>query len=1122
MKMKNKLGGICITIILLISAPSVLVYATEMGNTQANSVGLMLDNSNDSSYVVQEGCKVSFELGNAWETGHNMTITVTNTYDKEIRNWEMELCYSKEITSIWNAVIVEEREGCYLIRNDEWNKDIPVGGSISFGIGCEGPFSSFPQEYRVLDNDTIKRNDENDVEVLIKENWNTGCTGEITIWNHSDAVIKDWILEFDCSCNLQSLWEGKIISQEGNHYVVKNVGYNHKINPGETVTLGFWAEGDYYNGLLNNCKVYEYAGEDDVIDETPETSEESDENIGDAYCKEVSKEDIIYDEETGISYAKNQLLVSVYQGVPKEIVEAVAAEMDAEIVGYIALTNDYQFEFNREKTLSELEVLTDFMNGFSFVCDCSLNLCVERVLDGNEVPWEDELYKDGIIAWNKNQYTAYYNNPVTNEKEAGLSYPGGDNWGLKVLHIPEAWEKIENTNAVKVGIYDHGFSKDVHEDLKSIVKQYNNGAIVNNGDHGTHIAGIIGAEHNNVGIAGVSTNAKLYTYSFTNSYYSVMGDKVAFATLIGNQVKVINYSQGLNYQLSYAASNVNARTNAKVIEEINNIASSMSKFLGKLLKMGYDFTIVSSSGNANNKKFIEKSTAEGGIYGYVVDNAGTKECDIEALYNSPINAINDPLVKDRIIVVGSIGCTRKNANDVEYYLAAANNVGGRVDVYAPGEDILSTVSVNFTETDIPGYRLMSGSSMAVPHVAGIVALMYQANPTIGATEVKRIVCDSGSLLIANTQNGTNVAVPNAEVCVSEALNAQKQVTQLNNGLILGRVVDADKEEGIEGLKVKVFRNEENPNASGREVVWGTTDEDGMIICSVPAGVYMMQIEHQGYMPYVIYNICVEANAECYLEKIKLPKLSVSDISIMNFSGRVINNTTAAVVSDAYIRFRKGWNNRTDAYIKDRNGQVISAKTESNGVFNVAIYKGAYTAEIVKDGYVTGYFNINVPAGKTENNICAISPLLSEDEYRIVLTWGRKPMDLDSHLTYYEDGTRQFHIYYGNRTVCYNSNEVAMLDLDDTDGYGPETVTIFIDEGLVESGRFSYSVRDYTNAGKQLSLEMSDSCAKVSLYKGNSLLEIYNVPVNKEGTVWHVFDLDKDGITVLNEYGNTIP
>lgn len=417
---------------------------------------------------------------------------------------------------------------------------------------------------------------------------------------------------------------------------------------------------------------------------------------------------------------------------------------------------------------------------------------------------------------------------------------------------------------------------------------------------------------------------------------------------------------------------------------------------------------------------------------------------------------------------------------------------------------------------------MSGSSMAVPHVAGIVALMYQANPMISATEVKRIVCDSDSLLIGNTQNGTNVAVPNAEVCVREALNTQKQVTQLNNGLILGRIVDADKEEGIEGLKVKVFRNEENPNASGREVVWGTTDEDGMIACSVPAGVYKMQIEHQGYMPYLIHNICVDANAECYLEKIKLPKLSISDISIMNFSGRVINNTTAAVVSDAYIRFRKGWNNRTDAYIKDRNGQVISAKTESNGVFNVAIYKGAYTAEIVKDGYVTGYFNIYVPTGKTENNICAISPLLSEDEYRIVLTWGRKPMDLDSHLTYYEDGTRQFHVYYGNRTVCYNGNEVAMLDLDDTDGYGPETVTIFIDEGLVESGRFSYFVQDFTNKGKPQSLEMSDSGAKVRLYRGNSLLEVYNVPLNKEGTVWHVFDLDKDGITVLNEYGNTIP
>ena len=70
------------------------------------------------------------------------------------------------------------------------------------------------------------------------------------------------------------------------------------------------------------------------------------------------------------------------------------------------------------------------------------------------------------------------------------------------------------------------------------------------------------------------------------------------------------------------------------------------------------------------------------------------------------------------------------ATDNRDHLAEFSNYGmNRVDVAAPGVSILSTIPGN-------AYLMMSGTSMATPHVAGVAALLWSQNPSWSYAQIK--------------------------------------------------------------------------------------------------------------------------------------------------------------------------------------------------------------------------------------------------------------------------------------------------------------------------------------------------------------------------------------------------
>jgi hypothetical protein len=145
-------------------------------------------------------------------------------------------------------------------------------------------------------------------------------------------------------------------------------------------------------------------------------------------------------------------------------------------------------------------------------------------------------------------------------------------------------------------------------------------------------------------------------------------------------------------------------------------------------------------------------------------------------------------------------------------------------------------------------------------------------------------------------------------------------------------------------------------------------------------------------------------------------------------------------------------------------------------------------------------------------VMAISPVLPEGQYRIVLTWNPTPEDLDSHLDIYgEDGKIVAHVFYGNKKLSSSGEVVATLDVDNTRGLGPETITIDIDKEYFKGKTLKYVVYNFSRTPV-----IAESGATVNVYKGSVLVDTFEVPTSGSDNGWHVFDIDADGVHEVNE------
>jgi subtilisin len=287
-------------------------------------------------------------------------------------------------------------------------------------------------------------------------------------------------------------------------------------------------------------------------------------------------------------------------------------------------------------------------------------------------------------------------------------------------------------STANVAVLDTGIDF-AHPDLNAVSGKncIGSGSAADDQGHGTHVAGTIGARNNGAGVVGVVPGTKLYAVKVLNSSGSGLWSQVicgidwATATRAdsdpANDVRVVNMS------LSGGGGPV---------KSCSTTTDALHKAICKSLTAG--ITYVVAAGNS----------------AWDFDDAANP--DVPAAYPEVLTVT---AMSDSDGVPGGTGgsptCTSGQSDDraATFSNYALTSAGRAHTIAAPGVCINSTVRGG-------GYARWNGTSMATPHVAGLVALCLGEGSTAGpcasltpAQTISRIRADAEARTLANSGYG---------------------------------------------------------------------------------------------------------------------------------------------------------------------------------------------------------------------------------------------------------------------------------------------------------------------------------------------------------------------------------
>jgi serine protease len=298
------------------------------------------------------------------------------------------------------------------------------------------------------------------------------------------------------------------------------------------------------------------------------------------------------------------------------------------------------------------------------------------------------------------------------------AYYGAYQWDLKApvsevagTNLPRAWDISTGTGVVVVGVLDTGIVN--HADLQGrILPGYNfvsdpymagngigrgpdasdlgdwessgTGTLTPSSWHGSHVTGTIAATSNNgIGITGINWNTKILpvrVLGHGGGYWSDIADGMRWSAGIPVQGVPLN---------PYPARVINL--------SLGGIGSC----------------------DAASQSAVDDTIAAGTV---VVVSAGNSNTDAAGF---------SPAACNGVITVAALA---RSANKASY-----SNYGQSVEIAAPGDLILSTINSGTTSPVASpsgdSYGQYSGTSMAAPHVTGVVSLLLSVNPSLTPAQV---------------------------------------------------------------------------------------------------------------------------------------------------------------------------------------------------------------------------------------------------------------------------------------------------------------------------------------------------------------------------------------------------
>jgi len=219
--------------------------------------------------------------------------------------------------------------------------------------------------------------------------------------------------------------------------------------------------------------------------------------------------------------------------------------------------------------------------------------------------------------------------------------------------------------------------------------------------HGTHVAGIIGADADGKGMVGVAPKARIMIIRVNSNSGSITEKSVAKAILLAARqgADVANLSMGSSSHLPL------------IYDAIQSVKDQM--------------VIVAAAGN--NSSEVTPFTRKG----------------IKSFYPAAYNEV--------ISVAASTPSNKK---------AYFSNYGDAVDICAPGgADNRYDRNILSTDLTMDGYQKRIGTSMAAPFVTGVVALVLSTKPTASPVRVKNLLI--AKAIKTGYADGTGAGVVNA-------------------------------------------------------------------------------------------------------------------------------------------------------------------------------------------------------------------------------------------------------------------------------------------------------------------------------------------------------------------------